>query len=50
LRNVTLVAVTGYGQQRDRETSAKAGFAAHLVKPVDASELRSVLASLVKSG
>ena len=50
LRNVTLVAVTGYGQQRDRETSAKAGFAAHLVKPVDASELRSVLASLSKSG
>jgi PAS domain S-box-containing protein len=50
LRKVTLVAVTGYGQQRDRETSTKAGFAAHLVKPVDAAELRSVLASLAGPG
>jgi CheY-like chemotaxis protein len=29
------VAVTGYGQAADRTRSATAGFAAHLVKPVD---------------
>lgn len=41
-----LVAVTGYGQQRDRQASAQAGFSAHLVKPVDAAELGEVLAGL----
>jgi PAS domain S-box-containing protein len=40
---VTLIAVTGYGQARDRHASADAGFAAHLVKPVDMDELREVL-------
>lgn len=46
LQPTTLVAVTGYGQEGDREKSARAGFAAHLVKPVDAEELRAVLLSL----
>lgn len=32
---VALVAVTGYGQDVDRRASALAGFAEHLVKPVD---------------
>jgi CheY-like chemotaxis protein len=32
---VALVAVTGYGQEVDRRASALAGFAEHLVKPVD---------------
>jgi PAS domain S-box-containing protein len=40
---VTLIAVTGYGQARDRQASAEAGFAAHMVKPVDMDELREVL-------
>jgi PAS domain S-box-containing protein len=48
LRDTKLIAVTGYGQQRDRETSARVGFAAHLVKPVDVDELRSVLDSIAK--
>ncbi len=30
-----LIALTGYGQDRDRETTQKAGFHHHLVKPVD---------------
>ena len=30
-----LVALTGYGQERDRQRSKMAGFAKHLVKPVD---------------
>jgi PAS domain S-box-containing protein len=29
-----LIAITGYGQERDRRRSAEAGFALHLVKPV----------------
>jgi CheY-like chemotaxis protein len=30
-----MVAVTGYGMESDRERSARAGFSAHLVKPLD---------------
>lgn len=47
LTSTQLVALTGYGQLRDREASARAGFAAHLVKPVDASKLRAVLDELL---
>jgi CheY-like chemotaxis protein len=39
-----LVALTGYGQQADRDKSAAAGFDHHLVKPADPQLLRSVLA------
>ena len=38
-----LVAVTGYGQQQDRQRSAAAGFTAHLVKPIDIEQLRTLL-------
>jgi signal transduction histidine kinase/FixJ family two-component response regulator len=38
-----IVAVTGYGEERDRERSADAGFDAHLVKPVDPDQLLTVL-------
>jgi CheY-like chemotaxis protein len=31
----TLVALTGWGQQQDRERAAQAGFDLHLTKPVD---------------
>jgi len=34
-----LIAITGYGQLSDREASRRAGFAAHLVKPVGIREL-----------
>jgi signal transduction histidine kinase len=34
-RDLILVAVTGYGQEMDRRASALAGFAEHLVKPVE---------------
>jgi len=36
--------VTGYGQPADSEASRRAGFAAHLVKPVDVHKLIAVLA------
>jgi len=34
-----LIALTGYGQEQDQRRSAEAGFASHLVKPVDAKHL-----------
>jgi signal transduction histidine kinase len=40
---VQLVAMTGYGQEGDRERSRAAGFAAHLVKPVEYPALQSVI-------
>ncbi len=47
---ITLVAVTGYGQQRDHDASMRAGFSAHLVKPVDATRLLEVVARLMRGG
>lgn len=38
-----LVAITGYGQPSDRARSRDAGFAAHLVKPVDIDTLLPLL-------
>lgn len=37
---VRLLAVTGYGQARDRQRAASAGFDEHFVKPVDVETLR----------
>ena len=45
-RDLVLVAVTGYGLERDRLDSKQAGFDHHLVKPVDPETLRGLLASL----
>jgi CheY-like chemotaxis protein len=39
-----LVAISGYGQPEDKARSKAAGFDQHLVKPVDPSRLRAVLA------
>jgi PAS domain S-box-containing protein len=41
--NLRLVAVTGYGQPEDRTRTAAAGFAHHLVKPVDIADLEAAL-------
>jgi PAS domain S-box-containing protein len=43
LDRVTLVAMTGYGQDEDRKRSQEAGFNAHLVKPVNLEDLRLLL-------
>lgn len=43
-RAITLVAVTGWGQESDRLLSREAGFDYHLVKPVDVDALGEVLA------
>lgn len=42
-RDITLVALTGWGQHEDRQRSGTAGFDAHLVKPVDYAALVAVL-------
>ena len=41
-----LIALTGYGQESDRQLALEAGFNEHLTKPVDLSVLRSLLARL----
>jgi CheY-like chemotaxis protein len=46
LDGVTLVALSGWGQDEDRRRSRAAGFDRHLVKPVDRSVLQELLASL----
>jgi signal transduction histidine kinase/DNA-binding response OmpR family regulator len=40
-----LIALSGYGQPRDRARSQEAGFDAHLVKPVDIEQLVALLAT-----
>jgi PAS domain S-box-containing protein len=43
LQTMTLVAMTGYGQESDRQRSQEAGFNAHLVKPVNLDGLLLLL-------
>ena len=43
LKDLVLVAMTGYGQESDRERSREAGFDHHLVKPADLDELLRIL-------
>lgn len=47
--DVILIAVTGYGQESDRERSLAAGFDHHLVKPVDLTTLSSILSTISQS-
>ena len=49
LAHTTLVAMTGYGHDDDRQRSREAGFVSHLVKPVATAELQAVLAALPPS-
>jgi signal transduction histidine kinase/ActR/RegA family two-component response regulator len=42
-RDLTLVAVTGWGQQKDRQRAREAGFDTHIVKPVDHEDLLKLL-------
>jgi PAS domain S-box-containing protein len=46
LDRALLIAMTGYGQDRDRLRSLDAGFSHHLVKPVDPAILRELLAQI----
>jgi PAS domain S-box-containing protein len=42
-KNMTLIALTGWGQQEDKRRTLEAGFDHHLTKPVDARVLESLL-------
>jgi PAS domain S-box-containing protein len=45
-RAIAVVALTGWGQDGDRERSRAAGCAAHLIKPVDLAALQRVLSEV----
>jgi CheY-like chemotaxis protein len=42
-QDTRLVALTGYGDPETRKRAAAAGFDAHLVKPVEMSELERLI-------
>ncbi len=48
-KRITLVALTGWGQESDRRRSQEAGFDSHLVKPLDLGKLTQLLARLPAS-
>jgi len=43
-KHATLIALTGWGQEKDRQRTEEAGFDRHLVKPVAEVELFEALA------
>ncbi|MFO0809323.1 MAG: PAS domain S-box protein [Gemmataceae bacterium] len=45
-KDVTLIALTGWGQEEDRLRSESAGFDYHLIKPADVNALQTLLVSL----
>ncbi len=42
LENTVLIALTGYGQPRDRDLAMNAGFDEHIVKPIDFAKVTSL--------
>ena len=48
-KSVTIVAVTGWGQEHFRRRSEMAGFDHHVVKPVDPAALVKLLASVSRT-
>jgi PAS domain S-box-containing protein len=46
LKDVVLVALTGYGQETDRQRSREAGFDHHLIKPADFAKIQQILLTL----
>jgi PAS domain S-box-containing protein len=49
-RKLTLVAISGWGQEADRMRSREAGFDRHLVKPVDPAAIFELLRTLQTDG
>ena len=47
-KNIVLVALTGYGQETDRQRSHEAGFDHHLVKPADFGVVQKILAAVLE--
>ena len=48
-QEVTLIALTGWGQEKDRRRSQTAGFDYHLIKPADVDALQALLALVDRS-
>lgn len=48
-RRMTLVALTGWGQENDKERATAAGFDRHLVKPIDPDDLSKLMAEVESS-
>ncbi|WP_339749444.1 CheR family methyltransferase [uncultured Rubinisphaera sp.] len=46
-QNISIFALTGWGQDKDREQTKEAGFNNHLVKPVEASQLKTLFAEVL---
>ncbi|HYF12791.1 MAG TPA: PAS domain S-box protein [Candidatus Paceibacterota bacterium] len=45
-RDITLIALTGWGQTADKEKAAEAGFNHHMTKPVNAVKLSQILSAV----
>ncbi len=45
---ILIIAVTGWGQARDRQLSSEAGFDHHLVKPVNLTELEQLVSEFAR--
>jgi len=46
-RNAILIALTGWGQEQDKQAAKAAGFDEHLTKPVDPDDVERILADLL---
>jgi signal transduction histidine kinase/ActR/RegA family two-component response regulator len=49
-RSIVLIALSGFGQEKDLQRSSEAGFAHHLVKPVALDRILELLGDVAKSG
>ena len=50
MKAVKLIALSGYGTERDQLRSKEAGFDRHLVKPVDPSALPAIISAIFSDG
>jgi CheY-like chemotaxis protein len=44
-RGIQLIALTGWGQEKDRRQALEAGFNQHLTKPIDPDQLEVLISS-----
>lgn len=49
LPDLTLIALTGYGQSSDRARTREVGFRHHLVKPIDLEELERLVSAITRA-
>jgi CheY-like chemotaxis protein len=45
-KKMVVVAITGWGQEEDKQRALEAGFDHHLTKPVDPADLKTLVAEL----